>query len=45
MRTSYDEIDGFIKIRNGIRYLALFDCGLFDKICEWIKYLISGKYY
>ena len=39
----YDGIDGLIKIHNGIRYLVLFDCGWFDKICDRIKYLISGK--
>ena len=26
LRIRYDEIDGFIKIHNGIRYLVLFDC-------------------
>ena len=42
MRIRYDEIDGFIKIHNKIRYLVLFDewC---DKICNGIKYLISEK--
>ena len=39
----YDQIDGFIKIHDGIRYLVLFDCGWFDKICDRIKYLISEK--
>ena len=33
-RIRYDEIDGFIKIHNGIRYLVLFDCSSFDKICD-----------
>ena len=32
MCVGYDE-DGFIKIYNRIRYLVLFDCGGFDKIC------------
>ena len=43
MRISFDEIDGFIKIHNGIRYLVLFGCGWFDKICYRIKNLISQK--
>ena len=43
LRIRYDEIDGFIKIHNGIRYLVLFDCGWLDKICDRIKYLISEK--
>ena len=36
-----DEIDGFIKIHDGIRYLVLFDCS--DEICDRIKFLISKK--
>ena len=43
LRIRYDEIDGFIKIHNEIRYLVLFDCCWFDKICEKIKYFISEK--
>ena len=43
MRIRFDKIDGFIKIHNGIRYLVLFDCGCFDKICDRIKYLLSKK--
>ena len=43
LRIRYDEIDGFIKIHNGIRYLVLFDCGWLDKICDRIKYLLSEK--
>ena len=43
LRIRYDEIDGFIKIHNRIRYLVLFDCGWFDKISDRIKYLISEK--
>ena len=42
-RIRYDQIDGFIKIHDGIRYLVLFDCGWFDKICDRIKYLVSEK--
>ena len=42
MHIRYNKIDGFIKICNKIRYLALFDewCG---KNCDRIKYLISEK--
>ena len=43
LRISFDEIDGFIKIHNGIRYIVLFGCGWFDKICDRIKNLISQK--
>ena len=42
-RIKFDEIDGIIKIYDGIRYLVLFDHGWFDKICDNIKYLISKK--
>ena len=41
LRIRYDEIDGFINIHNGIRYLVLFECGCFDKICGRIKYLVK----
>ena len=37
----FDEIDGFIKIYDGIRYLVLFSNSCYDKICDRIKYLIS----
>ena len=37
-------LDGFIRARGGeFRQLVLFDYGLFDKMCEKIKYLIRGK--
>ena len=35
-------LDGFIRARE-FRQLVLFDYGLFDKMCEKIKYLIRGK--
>ena len=38
----FDEIDGFIKIYDGIRYLVLFSY-LYDEICDRIKYLTSEK--
>ena len=44
MRIKFDKIDGFIRVRGGeFRYLVLFDHGLFDKICDKIKHLISEK--
>ena len=39
----FSKIDGFIKIHDKIRYLVLFDCGWFDKLCDRIKYLIIEK--
>ena len=39
----FDEIDGSIKIYDGIRYLVLFGSGLYDAIYNWIRYLISEK--
>ena len=39
----YDERDGYIKIQDRIRYLALFDYGWFDIICGKIKYITSKK--
>ena len=39
----FDEIDGFVKFHNRIRYLVLFDYGWCDEICNNIKYLISEK--
>ena len=44
LRISFAKIDGFIMVLDGKnKYLVLFDYGLFDKICEEIKYLISKK--
>ena len=39
----FNEIDEFIKIYDGIRYLVLFGSGLYDAIYNWIRYLISEK--
>ena len=39
----FNEIDGFIKIHDGIRYLVLFGCGFWNEICDRIKYLVSEK--
>ena len=44
MRVRLDKIDVFIMVLDGkIKQLVLFDYGLFDKICDKIKYLISEK--
>ena len=39
----FDEIDGCIKIYDGIRYLVLFGSGLYDTIYNRIRYLINEK--
>ena len=40
-----DKIDGFIRVRGGEpTHLVLFDNGLFDKVFNKIKYVISEKY-
>ena len=44
LRITFDRIDGFIMVLDSkIKQLVLFDYGLFDKICDKIKYLISKK--
>ena len=44
MRIRFDKIDGFINVRGSeFKHLVLFVNGLFDKICDKIKYLISEK--
>ena len=43
LRIWFDKIDGFIKLYNGIRYLALLGHSWYDNICDSIKYLISKK--
>ena len=44
LRIRFDNTDGFIKLRGGeFKHLVLFDYGLFNKICDKIKYLISEK--
>ena len=44
LRIRFDKTDGFIRVDGGeYRYLVLFDHGLFDKIYDKIKYLISEK--
>ena len=44
LRIRFDKVDWFIRVRDDeFRYLVLFDFGLFDKICDKSKYLISEK--
>ena len=43
MRISFDKIDGFIKIHDGIRYSVLFDRSWYGKIFYRNKYLIREK--
>ena len=37
LRVRFDQIDGFIKTDDKIRYLVLFDYGYCDKICDKIN--------
>ena len=40
----FNKIDGFIMVHDDeFRHLVLSDYGLFDKVCDKIKYLISEK--
>ena len=44
MRIRFNKKDGFIMVLDSkIKYLILFDYGLFNRICDKIKYLISEK--
>ena len=43
MRFRFDEIDGFIKTHDGIRYLVLSSNSWYHKIYDRTKYLISKK--
>ena len=44
LRIRFDKTDGFIISLDGkIKHLILFDYGLFNKICDKIKYLISKR--
>ena len=42
-RIRFDKIDGFIKIYEKNRYLALFDYSHYKKICDKIEYPLSEK--
>ena len=43
MRIKFNRIDGFIKIYDGTRYLALFGLDKYDAFCDKIRYLTSLK--
>ena len=43
MGIRFEEIHGFIKIYDGIRYLVLLGSGQYDAIYNRIRYLISKK--
>ena len=43
LRIRFGEIDGFIKIYDGIRYLVLLGPEQYDAIYNSIRYLISEK--
>ena len=44
MRIRLKKIDEFIRVLDGeIKHLDLYDYGLFDKVCDRIKYLTSEK--
>ena len=43
LRIRFDEIDGFIRIYYGIRYLILFGSDKYDAIYNRIRYLTSLK--
>ena len=43
LRIRFDEIDGFIRVYDGTRYLVLFDPKKLDAIYNRIRYFISQK--
>ena len=43
LRISFDKMDRFIKIYDGIRHFVLFNHLWYDKIYDRIRYLISEK--
>ena len=43
LRIRFDDVDGFIKVCDGIRYLVLFGSERYDAIYNRIRYLISQK--
>ena len=44
MNIRFEKIDGFIISLDGkIKHLILFDYGLFNKICDKVKYRMSKK--
>ena len=43
LRITLDELDEFIKVYDGIKYLLLFRVGFYDRIYDRSKYLLSKK--
>ena len=43
LRIRFDDVDGFIKVCDGIRYLVLFGSERYDAVYNRIRYLISQK--
>ena len=43
LRISFDEVDGFIRVYDGTRYLVLFGLEKYDAIYNMIRYTISQK--
>ena len=43
LRIRFDEIDGFIRVYNGTRYLVLFESEKYDCIYNRSRYLVSIK--
>ena len=43
LQIRFDEIDSFINIYGGIRYLVLFGHVWYDEICDRIRYLKVKK--
>ena len=43
LRIRFDEVDGFIRVYNGIRYLVLFALEKHDAIYNIIRYLVDQK--
>ena len=43
LRFTLDELDGFIQVYDGIKYLVLFRGGFYDRIYDRIKYLLGKK--
>ena len=43
LRIRFDEIVGFIRIYDGIRYIILFSNSWHNEVCDRIRYLISKK--
>ena len=43
LRIRFNQIDGFIRIYDGTRYLVLFGPEKYDAICNRVRYLINLK--